>query len=267
MNLVYLNGSYVPAEKARVPVTDRGLAYGDGIFTTIRVSEGGPRFLDWHLERLLRDAAALYIEFPAIDELEDAAKGLISRLEMRKGVVKITVTRGVGGRGPSTNNVVNPTTIVTASEMPEPRPPLRTITVPDARGPLTAHKTLNYLPNVLALHQAEAAGCDEVLFARDGSLVEAAVSNVIGVVDGEVYTPPLDGAVLPGVARRALLEAEVIREGELPADGAGPLYCVNNVRGVEEIAELDGRPRGRDPELHELLQGALEDQARRAAED
>lgn len=266
MNLVYLNGSYVPAGEARVPVSDQGLAYGDGVFTTIRVS-GGPCFLEWHLERLLRDAAALYVEPPPVEELEEACRGLVYRLEMEEGVVKVIVTRGVGGRGPSPKNAGDPTVIVTASGLPEPRPPLRAITVPDARGPLAAHKTLNYLPNVLALHQAEAAGCDEALFTRDGLLVEATVSNLVGFVGDRLLTPPLDGTVLAGVARRALLEAGAIREGELPSGLAGPLYCINNVRGVEEVAELDGRSLERDPGLHELLQNALEDLARRTVAD
>ena len=158
--------------------------------------------------------------------------------------------------------------IVTMSGLPEPRPPLRAITVPEVRGPLAAHKTLNYLPNVLGLaYQAEAAGCDEAVFEREGLLVETTVSNLMGVVEGELRTPPLDGTVLAGVARRALLEAGAVWEGELPSDLAGPLYCVNNVRGIEEVAELDGRRMGRNPELYELLTATLEDQARRKATD
>jgi branched-chain amino acid aminotransferase len=207
------------------------------------------------------------MEPPSVEDLEEACRGLISRLEMREGVVKITVTRGAGRGGPSPKNAGDPTVFVTASELPEPRPPLRAITVADAGGPLAAYKTLNYLPSVLALRQAEAVGCDEALFTRDGMLVEATVSNLIGVVDGTSYTPPLDGTVLAGVARRALLEAGALREGELPTDRIGPLYCVNNVRGVEEVEELDGRPLERDPELHEMLQKTLEDRARRTAAD
>ncbi|CAN5712137.1 branched-chain-amino-acid transaminase [soil metagenome] len=267
MSLVYLNGSYVPAEEARVPVTDRGLAYGDGVFTTIRVSNGSPRFLEWHLERLLRDAATLYMKMPLIEELVDACRHLPGRLEMEEGVVKITVTRGAGGRGPSTRNAGEPTVIVTASGLPEQRPPLRAISVPHARGPLAAHKTLNYLPSVLALHQAEAAGCDEAVFERDGSLVEATISNLVGVVDGTPCTPYLDGMVLGGVARRALLEAGAIREGGLPRNLPGPLYCINSVRGVEEVSELDGRRMERDAELHELLERVLADQGQGKAAD
>ncbi len=265
MSLVYLNGVYFPAADARIPVTDRGLAYGDGVFTTIGVSGGGPRFLDWHLERLLRDAAALRIRGPETRSLADACRGLIARLGLEEGVVKVTVTRGTGGRGPSVQSAGSPTVIVTASGPPERRPPLRAITVPDTRGPLAAHKTLNYLPNVLALRQAEDAGRDEAVFVRDGRLVEATVSNLVGFADGVLSTPPLDGGVLPGVARRALLEAGAIAEGGLLPDAGGPLYCVNNVRGVEAVVELDGRPLERNPKVQRTLQAALDKQARLAA--
>lgn len=263
MSLVYLNGAYVPAEKALVPADDRGLAYGDGVFTTVRISQGRPCFIQWHLERLLRDAAALCIEPPPVGELEEACRGLIARLEIQEGVVKMTVTRGSGGRGPSPRGVGEPTVIFAASEPPPPRPALRAITVPDARGPLAAHKTLNYLPNVLALRQAEASGCDEALFARDGALVEATVSNLVGMMDGAFFTPPSGGTVLDGTARRALLEAGAIEEGELRVGFSGPLYCVNNVRGVEEVAELDATTIDLDPELHKHLSAILEDWARR----
>lgn len=264
MSLVYLNGAYLPAAEARVSVADRGLAYGDGVFTTIRVSRGAPRFLAWHLERLGRDAAALHMEGPSAGELVEVCRGLVSRLEMDEGVIKVTVTRGAGGRGPSVGNSGEPTVIVTASAPPEPRPPLRAITVPDTRGPLAAHKTLNYLPNVLALREAESAGCDEALFSRDGVLVEATVSNVVGLQGGQLLTPPLDGVVLAGVARRALLEAGAVREGTLPIELAGPLYCVNNVRGVEVVAELDGRRLDTYPRSHTILEDALQRRARQA---
>lgn len=267
MSLVYLNGSYLPADEARIPVTDRGLAYGDGVFTTIKVSRGDPHFLAWHLDRLRGDASKIYISPPGAGMLADACLGLISHLGLENGVIKIIVTRGAGGRGPSIRNADEPTVLVTASEPPPTRPPLRAITVPDTRGPLAAHKTLNYLPNVLALREAEAAGCDEALFFGEGGLLEGTVSNLVGVSGGEMRTPPLDGKTLPGIARRALLQAGIVREGLLPAHSDGPLYCINSVRGIEVVAELDGRPLIRKEEVQTSLQEAMEDQRRQAGLD
>lgn len=256
MNLVYLNGSYLPPEEALLPVTDRGFTYGDGVFTTIKVSEGEPLSLEKHLARLVRDTAAIRLAAP-IREVEAACLGLVSRLGMESGLLKAVLTRGVGRRGLSTKNVSGPTILVSASALPPPRPPLRALTVPDERGPLAAHKTLNYLPNVLALGRAEEVGRDEAIFVRDGLLLEATVSNLIGDVDGRLLTPPLGGRVLGGVVREVLLEEGVISEGYLPQSISGPLYCINSVRGAEPVAELDGRPLRTDPKLAVRLDEAL----------
>lgn len=256
MSLVYLNGEYVPADEARIPVSDRGLAYGDGVFTTLRVSGGEPLLLGWHLERLRSDSAALYIEPPSVGELEDVCRGLTSRLGVGEAVLRITVTRGAGRRGPSPKNTGGPTVVVAASGPPAPRPPLRAITVPDDRGSLASYKTLNYLPSVLALRRAEDAGCEEAIFIRNGLLRESTVSNLMGLAHGAFRTPPL-GGILPGVARHALLGAGAVREDALYEDLPGPLYCINSVRGVEEVAELDGRPLVRDTESRDALQEIL----------
>jgi branched-subunit amino acid aminotransferase/4-amino-4-deoxychorismate lyase len=172
LNLVYLNGSYLPQEEACLPVADRGLAYGDGVFTTMKVSGGVPQFLRKHLERLTRDAAAIRLAAPV-------------------GVIKVVLSRGSGPRGLSTRNVEGPSVVVSASRLPGPRPALRAISVPDDRGPLAAHKTLNYLPNIIALQRAEEAGCEEAVFAHGGLLLEATTSNLVGEVEGILLTPRL----------------------------------------------------------------------------
>jgi branched-chain amino acid aminotransferase len=222
MNLVYLNGSYLPQEEACFPVSDRSLAYGDGVFTAMKVSGGAPLLLRKHLERLTRDASAIHLAAP-VGEVEAACFGLVSRLGLEDGVLKVILTRGSGPRGLSIKNIEGPSVVVSASALPGPRPTLRAISVPDDRGPLAAHKTLNYLPNILALRRAEEAGCEEAVFASDGLLLE-------------------EGAV---------------REGDLPADVSGPLYCLNSVRGIEPVVELDGRPLRSDAKIRSLLDGVL----------
>jgi branched-chain amino acid aminotransferase len=256
MNLVYLNGSYLPQEEACFPVSDRSLAYGDGVFTAMKVSGGAPLLLRKHLERLTRDASAIHLAAP-VGEVEAACFGLVSRLGLEDGVLKVILTRGSGPRGLSIRNIEGPSVVVSASGLPGPRPTLRAISVPDDRGPLAAHKTLNYLPNILALRRAEEAGCEEAVFASDGLLLEATTSNLMAEVEGSLLSPSLGGRVLGGVAREVLLEEGAVREGDLPADVSGPLYCLNSVRGIEPVVELDGRPLRSDAKIRSLLDGVL----------
>lgn len=254
-DLVWLDGEYLSANEARVSVFDRGFSYGDGVFTTLRVGDGEPLLLEKHLARLGRDLAALYIPRPYASELESACYGLIRRLELLEAVLKITITRGAGGRGPLPPEEPSPTVLISASPLPPQRAPLRAVTVPDERGSPARHKTLNYLPSVLALREARERGCDEAIFARDGLLVEASVSNLVAL-NGDKLVTPAAGA-LPGIAREALLESGAVGEGDVPADTRGPLYCVNSVRGVEPVAELEGRELIRDSRTQERLTEAL----------
>jgi len=256
LSLVYLNGSYLPSEEACLPVSDRGLAYGDGVFTTMKVSRGAPLFFGKHLERLVRDAAAIHLAAP-IGEVEVACFGLVSRLGLEDGALKVVLTRGSGPRGLSTRNVEGLSVVVSASGLLGPRPALRAISVPDDRGPLVAHQTLNSLPNIIALRRAEEAGCEEAVFARHGLLLEATTSSLVGEVGGRLLTPPLGGRVLGGVVREVLLEEGVVREGDLPADVSGPLYCLNSVRGIEPVVKFDGRALRSDAKIQSLLDGIL----------
>lgn len=235
---------------------DRGLSYGDGVFTTMKVSGGVPLFLGKHLERLTRDASAIHLAAP-VGEVEVACFGLAARLGLVDGVLKVVLTRGSGPRGLSTRNVEGPSVVVSASGLPGPRPALRAISVPDDRGPLAARKTLNYLPNIIALRRAEEAGCEEAVFARGGLLLEATTSNLVAKVEGMLLTPPLGGRVLGGVTREVLLEEGAVQEGDLPAEVSEPLYCLNSVRGIEPVVELDGRPLRSDAKIRSLLEEVL----------
>ena len=113
LNLVYLNGSYLLPEEACLPVSDRGFAYGDGVFTTMKVAGGAPLFLRKHLKRLTRDAATIHLAAP-VREVEAACFGLVSRLGLDDGVLKVVLTWGGGPRGLSTRNVEGPSVVVSA---------------------------------------------------------------------------------------------------------------------------------------------------------
>src|SRR5215813_14021559 len=97
---VFLNGRVLPEEQALVPLTDRGLLYGDGLFETMRVRGGRPVWWERHLARFEKGAAYLRIRVPySAAELLAAAHELIRINAMPEAVLRITLTRGVGVRG------------------------------------------------------------------------------------------------------------------------------------------------------------------------
>ena len=84
-------------QQTNIPVTDRGLAYGDGLFTTAKIIDGQVILLDNHLNRLIDGCERLGVATPKRDylaeEMKLAAKGFIL------ACVKVIITTGSGGRG------------------------------------------------------------------------------------------------------------------------------------------------------------------------
>lgn len=195
-----------------LPVADRGLQYGDGLFETILVRQGTPRFLALHLERLATGCRRLHIPFSFEEKLRgeiDAAAGLAPPL----AVLKILVTRGSGlrrGYAPDGNEaprrIVSLSACAPLSET-EQGVDLHLGSVIAADQPLLAGiKHLNRLENVLAARDARLAGTFDCLMrGSDGRIVSGAMSNLFIVTAGRVCTPPVDLAGVAGVMRTVVL--------------------------------------------------------------
>ena len=213
--IVFVNGEFVPEEQAVVSVFDRSFLYGDGLFETMLVLSGKPFRWSQHLERLHRGASFLRIQVPfGPDELLRFLDHLIATNRMPHALLRLTLSRGTGLRGYSPSGADRPFLVMTLHSAPplEPNLPVRWRLV-TASGRLPAHeplaqfKTCNKLPQILARSEADAAGAHEALLLNtNGSVVEAASSNLFWIQDGGIVTPPLAGGVLPGVTRAVVIE-------------------------------------------------------------
>src|SRR5207249_1727258 len=119
--LVFLNGHFVPEEKAVVSVFDRSFLYGDGLFETLRVYGGKPFCWPQHLERLQRGAEFLNLRLPfGPAALEQFAMQLIHRNQMPDSLLRISLSRGVGPRGYSPKGANQPVLVMSLRPAPPP---------------------------------------------------------------------------------------------------------------------------------------------------
>jgi branched-chain amino acid aminotransferase len=251
VSLVYLDGELVPAGQAHVPVFDRGLLTGDGVFETLLVRAGRPFAVGRHLARLGRSAAGLGLEIPDAGDLEAAILQVASSVQHHERArLRVTVT---GGNGVLTSgrDGARPTVIVAASPIP-PAPPAPAVAAVapwprNERGALASLKTVSYAENVVALEWARARGATEALFANTvGNLCEGTGSNVFVVLDGMLVTPPLSAGALAGVTRELVLETVDCVEKDVPVDlltsgAVGEAFLTSTTRAVQAIASVDGR--------------------------
>lgn len=255
-----IDGDLVAEAEAAVPVRDRGLLYGDGVFETLRAYRGRAFRLGEHWARLSASAAFLGIGLPALDP-EDLVARLLRANGLGDATVRVTLTRGDEPSGPRPGKGAGgPRLLAQARPL---RPGLgdlarsggagRRLPWPlRARGlPLHVHKTLAYLPSVLALGRV---GPDEepLLENVEGHVAEGATSNVFWVAGGRLRTPALEAGCLPGIARGLVLgtareQDRGVEEGLFPwADlaSAEEAFLTNSVVEVVPLVRLDGAPLG-----------------------
>lgn len=236
-----------------VSALDRGLAYGDGVFRTLRTHAGQPLWWPDQYAKLAADCAALALACP--DEAELLAE--VSRVaETGQGVVKIMLTRGSGARGYAPQQVQACTRIVLAAPLPPHALPnaavevtARWCTLRLARQPrLAGIKHLNRLENVLARSEWDDPAIFEGLLCDDsGVVIGGVMSNLFWVKEGELFTPDLSRCGVAGVARTRLLRAAMRRgirthiERSLPDAilAADEVMICNSVIGVRRVARLD----------------------------
>ena len=269
--LIFLNGQFVPEERAVVSVFDRGFLYGDGLFETMRVFRGKPFRWQQHWERLQRGADFLKIKLPFTPEaLRGFVDELIAKNDMPDALLRVTLSRGVGVRGYSPKGAESPTLVMSLHPAPShevnslPRWKLITSShrLP-ANEPLAQFKTCNKLAQILARAEADAAGADEALLLNtDGFVVEGASSNLFWIERGAVCTPPLASGILPGVTRGVVFEiceklglkmheANITAEKLKEADG---IFVSLSSFGIVEVVSIDGRAVGALPLIKQIQQ-------------
>ena len=246
-----IDGAVSPLAAAAVPVTDRGLRFGDQVFEVARTC--GSRVLDRaaHLARLARSAAACRLPPPpvALDGWLDAA---LAAAAAPDATVRVLWTAG-DGAGLARDGGPGRAIVIVEPWQPGPARALRLHTIAIDRSGRTgalvpaAAKSGSYLASVLALAAAHDAGADDALLVDDrGDAIETATGNLAIVErDAVVFAA---GANLPGVtaARVAQLltaagvavSREAIPRARL--DGADEVLVTSSRRGVAAVAAIDG---------------------------
>ena len=260
---VWIEGKVVDGSEARIPVTDHGLLYGDGVFEGIRIYGRSVFRLEDHIQRFASAAKALWLELPGGTK---AARKIVLETARAYGAdeayVRLIATRGDGPLGIDPTQCSKPRLICIVDRIdvhPEHkrsagidlltsswrRPPA------DVLDPRV--KSLNYLNNVMAKLEARQRGGDEALLLNAaGSIAETSVANIFLVRGGDLLTPPPSDGALEGITRATVLElaASLGIPARTPSLGRFDLFAADEVfltgsgAGLVPVRSLDGRSIG-----------------------
>ena len=270
----YYNGIMGPLSEMTVPMNDRAIFFGDGVYEAAIARNKKIFGLSEHLDRFYASLEFMDINFTmdARELGEELVKVLMyaeSDPDRSVQLIYWQVSRGTALRkhaypGPE----IKPNLLITArphsiTDMGKKR--YKLITTEDTRFGHCNIKTLNLIPNVLALQAAEAAGCDEAVFHRGEIVTECAKSNISILKNGALRTAPCGNLILAGVTRKQLLD----RCAELSVPVYEEAFTIEELIGADEIIvtgtgrfcmgvdEIDGKQvGGKSPELLGILQRA-----------
>ena len=235
-----------------VPALDRGLAYGDGRFESIRFVGAAAPLWSRHMQRLVESCERL--RMPAVDVPQLWREALEVTRDLPQSVVRITLTRGIGERGYTPPLSPQPTRIVAAFAPPPVGDEiysrgvrLRVCDIRLAEQPLLAGmKHLNRLEQVLARAEwNDPAIAEGVLCDTHGRVISATMANLFALVDGVLLTPAVDRCGIAGVARAEVLAAcPQARVGVVTLDAllnASEVFLSSSVRGILPVHSLGDR--------------------------
>lgn len=270
---IWIDGQLADA----LPLPDRGLDFGDGLFETLLLVEGVPRQLELHLQRLQEGLRIL--AFPdCLNEVKDQIHVVCSAASIPgEAAMRVTVTRGGGARGYLPPGHPKPRIIITLSKLTakyqgEVSAPAR-LKVANIRWgwqpALAGIKHLNRLEQVLAAQEREVSGVDEVLMLDQQGLVISVSAGNIFIRQGDcLVTPLLDNCGVHGTRRRLIMETLApalglqVRSAEIPVSqlqSADEVFYCNALVGVRPVASLDAHRWSRHDTaaaLHKMLSRA-----------
>lgn len=242
-------------QASELAISDRGLAYGDGVFTTANVIDGQVCYLSQHIQRLVTSCKRLNIAAPdwhfIEQELTENAR------QYSQAVVKVIITAGQGGRGYSRQGTLSSNTIVSFSSFPlhylDWQKHGISMGVSEFQlginPSLAGIKHLNRLEQVLIREELDARTEDDLLVTNcKGIIVEASCSNVFWLKNHTWYTPTLVDSGVAGLKRQQIIntlsvtyDIEEVQAKIEELENIQAMIITNSVMGIVPVHTFNKR--------------------------
>ncbi len=256
--IVYVNGEYLPEEKATVSIFDRGFLMADGVYEVTSVLGGKLLDFEGHAVRLARSLSELDMANPiSKDDLLEVHRELVRQNGLDEGMIYLQVTRGAPGDRdfifPDPEKT--PSTIVmftqnkpNLADNPQAKTGLKVISIDDIRWGRRDIKTVQLLYPSMGKMMAKKAGADDAWLVENGLVTEGTSNNAYIVRGGRIITRHLSNEILHGITRKAVLR--FAREAQMEveerafsiaeAQGADEAFVTSASTFVMPVVEIDG---------------------------
>lgn len=236
---VLWKGALVESHEANINIHDRGYQFGDGIYEYIRVYNGNLFYLQEHLQRLQNSADLIDMKLPySLEEIADFCYEMVKVNQIYSGCVYFQITRGdkisrkhnyplydeqEGVLSGYTESYQRPTKQIENGE--------KAALYPDIRWNLCNAKTLNLLPNTMAISEALKKGATKAILHRNDIVTEEKSSNVMIIKDDVVYTHPDGPEILPGITKSIIFNLL----NKLDIEYREETFAINDLLNADEV--------------------------------
>lgn len=247
-----INNSLVPIEQAAVPINDLSVQRGYGVFDFFRTQNGVALFVDEHLDRLERSAAAMHLKIPySRNVLIEQLDQLMKQNRFPCSGIRITVTGGSSADNytPGTPHVLITEQPLIMQDPSELHSGFRLITYPHVRE-LPEVKSINYMMGIWLQPKVKAAGADDALLVKEESISELPRSNIFIVSKSGALITPSEN-ILHGITRakiltlaKAILPIEVRPVSLTELKEAAEAFVTSTTKRLIPVLSVDGNPIG-----------------------
>jgi len=241
-------------EQTSIALNDRGLAYGDGLFTTAKTVNGQVVLLDKHIERLIHGCQQLKLAAPSLHRLTSQLQSVAKLYS--DAVLKVMITAGSGGRGYSRIGLSETDTniIIIVSDFPTHYKALALQGIDlgissqqIGLSPMLAGiKHLNRLEQVLLRAELDERKEDDLVVTNyQGDVVEATCSNLFYWQEEKLCTPDLSKSGVDGIIRQEILskypETKICRTSLADLNTANSMFICNSLMGIMPVKTYNNR--------------------------
>lgn len=236
MNDWYCNGAKIES----IPINDRAVQYGDGVFETIAIRDGSPRFWDLHMQRLRHACEQLALAMPAESLLERDLDSALARTSTNTSfcTAKLIISAGQGRRGYRRPSPTNASALMGIFESaPLGRnayqggvAALLCTTIISSQPKLAGVKSLNRLDQIFARAEWDSDEFFEgLMHDSEKRLICGTMTNMFAVRNNEISTPSLRRAGVAGVMRQLIINQLADNDIE----------CIETDIPVSALSEID----------------------------
>ncbi len=250
--IAFINNQFIEEEKVTLGITDLSIQRGYGVFDFFRAGNNIPLFIDNHLDRFFNSAAMLRLQVPhSKEEIKDIISEMIKRNKMPESSFRLVLT---GGYSPDYYELSSPNFIIIQQPVQmsgkEKFDQGSKIILYEYLRDLPQAKSINYLMGVYLQHELQQQKADDVLYYKDGHVLEFPRSNVFAVSKNGTVITPADN-VLHGVTRMKVLEIArekyAVEERAVTVDelkDAAEVFLTNTTKRLQPVLSIDGKTVG-----------------------